>query len=150
RSTLLVDAYCGVGYFAKHLSKKFGRVIGIDWDINAVRAASEDATSREKYEAGNVDDLLGQALASADPRAVTVIVDPPAVGLSPDVRRVLLESLPGVLIYVSCNPATLARDLAQLGKRYLVDSVTPFDMFPQTAEIEVIVHLRLAEPSDAD
>ena len=74
--------------------------------------------------------------------SVTVIVDPPATGLTPNIRRTLLEVAPGTLIYVSCNPATLARDLTELRQKFTIESVTPLDMFPQTAEIEVAVHLQ--------
>jgi 23S rRNA (uracil1939-C5)-methyltransferase len=71
----------------------------------------------------------------------TVIVDPPATGLSESVRAILHMLRPATLFYVSCNPATLARDLAGFEKVYNLISVTPFDMFPQTAEIEALAHL---------
>jgi 23S rRNA (uracil1939-C5)-methyltransferase len=72
----------------------------------------------------------------------TIIVDPPATGLSANVRRAILDLAPTTLIYVSCNPATLARDLKELHPRFSIKSVTPLDMFPQTAEIEVAAHLQ--------
>jgi tRNA/tmRNA/rRNA uracil-C5-methylase (TrmA/RlmC/RlmD family) len=140
--TLLIDAYCGAGFFAKQLLEKFDRIVGIDWDVHAIRAAMEKATAKEDYLAGNIDELLGEMLRDADPRSTTVIADPPATGLSVNVRRTLLEFPVATLIYVSCNPPTLARDLAELRERFEIVSVTPFDMFPQTAEIEVLVHLR--------
>jgi len=71
-----------------------------------------------------------------------LIVDPPTTGLSPQTRRAPLEFAPATLIYVSCNPPTLARDLADLQQRFAIESVTPLDMFPETAEIERAVHLR--------
>lgn len=137
---LLIDAYCGAGFFAKALAGKFARVVGIEWDRFAVEAAQRDALPNEQYLAGDVDDELPRMLAEA-PVAV-VIVDPPATGLNAVTRRALLEFAPGELVYVSCNPATLARDLAELQARHTIISVTPLDMFPQTAEIEVAVHLR--------
>jgi tRNA/tmRNA/rRNA uracil-C5-methylase (TrmA/RlmC/RlmD family) len=73
-----------------------------------------------------------------------VIVDPPAVGLSASLRQSIVDLAPATLIYVSCNPATLARDLVDLQQRFEVESVTPLDMFPQTAEIEVVAELRRA------
>src|SRR2546423_10331382 len=73
--------------------------------------------------------------------ATTLIVDPPATGLSAEMRRAILDSPPRTMIYVSCNPPTLARDLAQFQSHFSVVSFTPFDMFPQTAEIEVVAHL---------
>jgi 23S rRNA (uracil1939-C5)-methyltransferase len=71
-----------------------------------------------------------------------LIVDPPATGLLPQTRRALLEFAPATLIYVSCNPPTPARDLADLQQGFAIESVTPLDMFPETAEIEVAVHLQ--------
>ena len=155
---LLVDAYCGAGFFAKTLLEKFERIIGIDWDKFAIEAARENATEKESYIAGNVDIELERLLhADAAEAAVsaarsgdlhvrkrattaktTLIVDPPAVGLSPSVRKVIVDLAPATLIYVSCNPATLARDLKELGDKFKIESVTPLDMFPQTAEIEVV------------
>ena len=73
--------------------------------------------------------------------APTIIVDPPATGLSKALVEMLIEHLPTQLIYVSCNPATLARDLAALKKSFHIDSITPLDMFPQTAEVEVVAEL---------
>ncbi|HCP91081.1 MAG TPA: 23S rRNA (uracil(1939)-C(5))-methyltransferase RlmD, partial [Spartobacteria bacterium] len=70
-----------------------------------------------------------------------VIVDPPATGLAENARRVIVDLAPATLIYVSCNPATLARDLKEMQERLTIESVTPLDMFPQTAEIEVVTHL---------
>ena len=71
-----------------------------------------------------------------------MIVDPPAVGLSAQLRQSLVDLAPATLIYVSCNPATLARDLTDLQNRFKIESVTPLDMFPQTAEIEVVAQLQ--------
>ncbi|MEY2556284.1 MAG: hypothetical protein QOF93_1428, partial [Verrucomicrobiota bacterium] len=66
----------------------------------------------------------------------------PAVGLSAPLRKTIVDLAPATLMYVSCNPATLARDLTDLQHRFEIESVTPLDMFPQTAEIEVIAHLQ--------
>ena len=165
---LLIDAYCGAGFFAKRLLDKFDQVIGIDWDRFAIQAAQQNATGKETYIAGDIEDELvavaaplclprrspaeagrGATQGQSDSIApalqrekTTVIVDPPATGLTPNIRRTLLEVTPGTLIYVSCNPATLARDLTELRQKFTIESVTPLDMFPQTAEIEVAVHLR--------
>jgi 23S rRNA (uracil1939-C5)-methyltransferase len=154
---LLVDAYCGAGFFAKALLNKFERVIGIDWDKFAIAAAKENATEKETYIAGDVETELFrlpqetkkgglQAAATvADRRSLkslTLIVDPPATGLSANVRRWILDLAPTTVIYVSCNPATLARDLKELHGKFTINSVTPLDMFPQTAEIEAVAHLQ--------
>jgi 23S rRNA (uracil1939-C5)-methyltransferase len=71
----------------------------------------------------------------------TLIVDPPATGLPEGVRKAIIDLAPQTFIYVSCNPPTLARDLRDLQEKFAIESITPLDMFPQTAEIEVTVHL---------
>jgi 23S rRNA (uracil1939-C5)-methyltransferase len=149
---LLIDAYCGAGFFAKALLDKFERVIGIDWDRFAIGAAKENASEKETYIAGDVEDVeaaVSAAFACGDvqPRALgtsaatTVIIDPPATGLTEGVRKMISDLAPETLIYVSCNPPTLARDLKELQHRFAINSITPLDMFPQTAEIEVLAHL---------
>jgi tRNA/tmRNA/rRNA uracil-C5-methylase (TrmA/RlmC/RlmD family) len=149
---LLIDAFCGSGFFAKRFRDRFAHVIGIDWDKFAIAEAKKTATEKETYVAGDVEealvDLLKEsrsnltALSSQVSRDRTMIVDPPAVGLSAKIRKMIVDLAPATLIYISCNPPTLARDLAELGERFTIESVTPVDMFPQTAEIEVAVHLR--------
>ena len=135
---LLIDAYCGAGFFAKALLDKFERVIGIDWDRFAIAAAKENASEKETYIASDVETELQQVGASA---STTLIVDPPATGLTEAIRTAITNLTPGTLLYVSCNPPTLARDLKELHHRFAINSVTPLDMFPQTAEIEVLAHL---------
>jgi 23S rRNA (uracil1939-C5)-methyltransferase len=160
---LLIDAYCGAGFFAKALLDKFERVIGIDWDKFAIAAAKENVTEKETYIAGDVETELqkvGAVHPNRPPGAsdvgngrlrsiapTTLIVDPTATGLSANVRKAMLDLAPTTLIYVSCNPPTLARDLRELQEKFTIDSVTPLDMFPQTAEIEVAVHLRTKSPT---
>ena len=153
---LLIDAYCGAGFFGKALLDKFERVIGIDWDRFAIVAAKQNASEKETYIAGDVESELAATLeqtrmgdlqiapAVTDRRSLkslTVIVDPPATGLSANVRKAIVDFAPTTLIYVSCNPPTLARDLKELQHKFAINSVTPLDMFPQTAEIEVVAHL---------
>ena len=142
---LLIDAYCGRGFFAKTLLDKCKRAIGIDWDKFAIEAARENATTKETYIAGDVDLELGRLRSIAPPfqrEKAVLIVDPPATGLTPAVRKSIVDLALATLIYVSCNPPTLARDLADLRQRFTVESITPLDMFPQTAEIEVAVNLQ--------
>lgn len=148
----LIDAYCGAGFFAKALLDKFERVIGIDWDRFAIATAKKNASEKETYIAGDVEDELtrsdpesfrdrGYPRRLGSRRSMTLIIDPPATGLSEGVRAAIMDLAPETLIYVSCNPPTLARDLKNLQEKFAIESVTPFDMFPQTAEIEVVVHL---------
>jgi len=142
----LIDTYCGAGFFSKRLRGRFGKVIGIDWDQHAIAVAREDANENEVYVAANVEAELGPRLRSIGPPSDegnrAVIVDPPATGLNKTIVETLMEHQPTQLIYVSCNPATLARDLAVLKKSFGIDSITPLDMFPQTAEIECVAHLK--------
>ena len=157
---LLIDAFCGAGFFAKALVDKFERIVGIDWDKFAIAAAKENATEKETYIAGDVEEELRRVLEqtsdveaavpaakvharAGDTPATTLIIDPPAVGLSAQLRQSIVDLAPAMLIYVSCNPATLARDLTDLQHRFNIQSVTPLDMFPQTAEIEVVAHLQI-------
>jgi tRNA/tmRNA/rRNA uracil-C5-methylase (TrmA/RlmC/RlmD family) len=152
RGALLIDAYCGAGFFAKSLREKFERVIGIDWDKFAIAEANETASEKELYLAGDVDAVLQsrsgalqgaveEVRRSGERRSLTLIVDPPATGLTINTRQAIIELAPDTLIYISCNPSTLARDLAGLHQAFGIESLTPFDMFPQTAEIEVAVKL---------
>ncbi len=174
-TTLVIDAYCGAGFFAKRAvvagisepgrsepepepgrselepepgrdqrSRLQRRVVGLDWDIHAIAAAEANATAAETYLSGDLAAHLSEQLQKADARSTTVIVDPPATGLGADVREILRRHPVATLLYVSCNPPTLARDLAELGPAFKLESVTPFDMFPQTAEIEVLAHLSAA------
>ena len=137
---LLIDAYCGTGIFSKRLRSRFRKVIGIDWDQRAIAVAQRDARLNEEYIAGNIETELPRLLQENQGSAV-VILDPPAAGLLDSIRQALRVHPPAQLIYISCNPGTLARDLAVMGKTFQCESVTPLDMFPQTAEIEVIVEL---------
>jgi 23S rRNA (uracil1939-C5)-methyltransferase len=150
---LLIDAYCGAGFFAKALLDKFEHVIGIDWDRFAIATAKENASEKEKYIAGDVESELttsdgflaveGETRRLRSRRSLTIIIDPPATGLTEGVRKAITDLAPATLLYVSCNPPTLARDLKELHQTFAINSVTPLDMFPQTAEIEVLVHLEL-------
>jgi 23S rRNA (uracil1939-C5)-methyltransferase len=141
---LLIDAYCGAGFFAKRLVDRFDRIIGIEWDRYAVAAAQQNATSKEHYINGDVELELARLLESDTADPTCVIVDPPATGLTEPTRSALLNRRIDTLVYVSCNPATLARDLAALQQQFTIESVTPLDMFPQTAEIECVALLKAA------
>src|SRR5438552_6091237 len=142
---LLIDAYCGAGLFAKALLDKFERVIGIDWDKFAIAAAKKNATAKETYIAGEVEtelEKVGAVHLNRSPRSnspesgrlrsiaptfererLTLIVDPPATGLSANVRKAIVDLAPTTLIYVSCDPPTLARDLRDLDDQFTIDSV---------------------------
>lgn len=136
KGPVLVDGYCGSGFFAHHLAAVVEKVIGIDWNQPAIQRAQETARGNETFLCGDLSKLLDQVLVAENPD--TVILDPSATGLSEEVVSTLASHTPPTLIYVSCNPATFARDLQRLSGRFGIQEIQPFDMFPQTAEIEVV------------
>ena len=138
---VLIDAYCGGGLFARELAPLFETVIGIEENVQAVAAARHHAQPHERYLAGDVAACLGELLSTHDATRTTLLLDPPTTGLDARILDLVIAGAPAEIIYVSCNPATLARDLAGLGAAYTLTAVTPVDMFPQTAEIEVVAHL---------
>jgi 23S rRNA (uracil1939-C5)-methyltransferase len=139
---LLVDAYAGAGFFSNRLAPLFKEVIGIEENEHAVSRARNAAAANERHLLGDVSLLLTQVLSAHPMGQTSVILDPPATGLAPRVGPMLAAARPSEILYVSCNPATLARDLGELRSSYRLESVTPLDMFPQTAEIEVLALLR--------
>ncbi len=140
----LVDGYCGCGVFALCLAEfTAGEVIGIESDPASIRCAEENALAaglqRCKFIAGAVEDHLESALKSApDLNTTAVLLDPPRTGCSAETLEALVRLAPQTIILLSCNPATLARDLArlQVGRTYDLRRLALFDMFPQTAYFE--------------
>jgi 23S rRNA (uracil1939-C5)-methyltransferase len=141
---LLIDAYAGAGFFSNRLAPLFTQVIGIEENEHAVERARASSAPNERHLLGDVSMLLAEVLTAHPMGQTSVILDPPATGLAPQVAGLLAMSRPSEILYVSCNPATLARDLGELRSTYRLESVTPLDMFPQTAEIEVLAVLRSA------
>lgn len=138
----LIDAYCGAGFFGHRLSPKFERVLGIECHEGAVAKARREAHENEHYICGDVAEHLGSALSEVDRARTCVLLDPPAAGVVARVTDLLVAMPVRQLIYVSCDPATLARDLGALVRGgYRLERVTPVDMFPQTADIEVVAEL---------
>jgi 23S rRNA (uracil1939-C5)-methyltransferase len=139
---LLVDAYCGAGFFAHELQGSFAKVIGIERSIASVAMAARQAAENEEYLAGNVEDRLAEALEAGESDGTVLLLDPPSEGLEEAAIHAILDNPPARIVYVSCNPATLARDLKRLAGSYRAEKVTPLDMFPQTAEIESVTCLQ--------
>ncbi|MFM7375731.1 MAG: 23S rRNA (uracil(1939)-C(5))-methyltransferase RlmD, partial [Chthoniobacterales bacterium] len=131
---VLVDAYCGAGFFAKKLVDRFDRIVGIDWDERSTSQARLDAGTKEVYLTGDTAELLPGILSEHQPQVV--LLDPPAQGIAPEVIDALVSSSVPRIIYVSCDPATLARDIGKLSAHYALKRAVPVDMFPQTASIE--------------
>jgi 23S rRNA (uracil1939-C5)-methyltransferase len=117
-------------------------VIGIERSIASVAMASRQAAENEEYLAGNVEDRLAEALEAGEPDGTVLLLDPPSEGLEEAAVHAILDNPPARIVYVSCNPATLARDLKRLSAAYRAEKVTPLDMFPQTAEIESVTLLQ--------
>ena len=137
----VVDAYAGVGAFSVLLAPHAAQVIGIEESTAAVADAEENAADLPNVEfvTGKVEDILPGLDVIPD----AVVLDPSRTGCQPSVLETLLELAPPRIAYVSCNPQTLARDLAILCQRYRVESVQPVDMFPQTHHVECLASLSL-------
>ncbi len=155
----LVDAYCGVGFFSVELADAVERYVGIELDKPAVQAARRNAARRGKtngeFLVAETEHVLAGVLGRFDPSATAVIMDPPRRGCSAESMQILRENRPAQVIYVSCHPATLARDLNILGRDNVFDlkQVVPLDMFPQTQHVECVADLRAgaracASPAD--
>lgn len=144
----LIDAYCGVGFFAIELAGQVEAFAGVEIDHAAILAAKTNAARREchngQFIEGDAEKLLPTILKRFDPGATTVVIDPPRTGCPPSGLEALRRAHPAQILYVSCHPATLARDLQALCADgvFRLDSVTPLDMFPQTQHVECVADLR--------
>ena len=137
---LLVDAYAGVGVFAAIFAERFERVIAIEESPSALRDAEVnlDGVANVEFRRAKVEALLPELAEEPD----VVLLDPPRAGCAPEVLDALTALAPPTVVYVSCNPTTLARDLRRLiDGGYALEAVTPIDMFPQTAHIECVSRL---------
>jgi 23S rRNA (uracil1939-C5)-methyltransferase len=132
----VVDAYCGIGLHARRLARLGYHVVGIELDDSAIAEARRDAPEGTEFVVGRVEDELPKHLP-----ADLVIVNPPRPGLDPLAIDSLVSSKPAHIIYVSCDPATLARDLAKLEAAYTITGIQCFDLFPQTTHVETVVEL---------
>ena len=144
---LVYDLYTGTGTIANFVSRKAHQVIGIEY----VPEAIEDAKVNSKinqientlFFAGDMKDILNDDFVAQYGRPDVIITDPPRAGMHEDVVNVILNAAPKRIVYVSCNPATQARDLALLDAKYKVTKVQPVDMFPHTQHVENVVQLCL-------
>ena len=139
----VVEAYCGIGTISLYLSGKAEEVIGIELEKEAVKDATENA---ERNGCHNLRFLCSDASRAIrklleKQKADMLIVDPPRTGLDQDLIETLLQSKIKRLVYISCNPATLGKDLNQLQKKYMINSVKGYDMFPNTPLVETIICL---------
>jgi 23S rRNA (uracil1939-C5)-methyltransferase len=144
---LVYDLYTGTGTIANFVAGKAKKVIGLEYVSAAVEDAKINASinniSNTEFYAGDMKDLLNADFLSAHGRPDVVITDPPRAGMHEEVCQMLLQTLPQKIVYVSCNPATQARDLKMLSARYEIIAVQPVDMFPHTMHVENVVSLQL-------
>ena len=147
-SRFLVDAFCGVGFFAIELADAVEAFVGVEIDHAAIEAARRNAAARGRangqFLEGNAEVLLPAILKRFDAAATTVVIDPPRTGCPASGLEALRRSGPAQVLYISCHPATLARDLNVLCREgvFELGSVTPLDLFPQTQHIECVADLR--------
>ena len=140
----VVDAYCGTGTIGIFASRNAARVIGVENNRDAVRDAISNAKANRadnvRFYTADASDFL-QGMARAGEHADVIILDPPRAGVDQPVIDVILRAAPERIVYVSCNPATQARDLALMDGAYRVEAVQPVDMFPHTHHVENVVKL---------
>lgn len=139
------DLYTGTGTIAQFVSAKAKKVIGIEYVPEAIEDAKANAEANGitncEFFAGDMKDVLSEAFIEEHGRPDVIILDPPRAGIHPSVADVILKAAPKRMVYVSCNPASQARDLAILCKDYVITAVQPVDMFPHTMHVENVVAL---------
>lgn len=145
-SEVVYDLYTGTGTIAQFVSAKASKVIGIEYVPEAIEDAKVNAARNGitncTFFAGDMKDILTAGFIAGHGRPDVVILDPPRAGIHPDVAEVILQAAPSKIVYVSCNPASQARDLAILSQAYDITAVQPVDMFPHTMHVENVCALR--------
>ena len=152
----LADIYCGVGFFSLELARQVDSFVGLEYDQQAVRAARRNASARGctngEFIAGAAETSISQVLARLPRAELAVLLDPPRKGCARELLDLLLVERPAQLLYISCHPATMARDLNVLCQEgvFHLAKVVPLDMFPQTAHVECVADLRCRKTSLAN
>jgi tRNA/tmRNA/rRNA uracil-C5-methylase (TrmA/RlmC/RlmD family) len=147
----LIDLYCGVGFFGIELADLVESFVGVEYDQLAISAAKKNAATRKisngEFVSAKVEDIMPELLKKFSPEKTSVILDPPRKGCQPQTLALLRETRPAQVIYVSCHPATMARDLNILCADGVFElaRVQPLDMFPQTQHVECVADLRAAQ-----
>lgn len=144
---LVYDLYTGTGTIACFVARNCRHVVGIEYVPEAIEDAKVNASinglDNTEFYAGDMKNVLTADFITEHGRPDVMIVDPPRAGMHEDVVKVIMEAAPRRIVYVSCNPATQARDLALLDPMYRVEAIQPVDMFPHTAHVENVVKLTL-------
>lgn len=148
---VVYDLYTGTGTIANFVAAKASKVVGIEYVPEAIEDAKKNSELNGIHNtiffAGDMKDVLNQEFISKHGHPDVIILDPPRAGIHADVAQVIIEAAPDRIVYVSCNPATQARDLAIFDTYYQVTRVRPVDMFPHTHHVENVVQLvKRAEP----
>ena len=142
---VIYDLYTGTGTIALFLAAMARKVVGIEYVPEAIEDAKvnarENGIENAEFVAGDMKDVLNTGFIAAHGQPDIVVLDPPRAGIHPDVARVLLACAPQRMVYVSCNPATQARDLSVFEPDYDIIHVQPVDMFPHTTHVENVVSL---------
>ncbi len=145
--SLAVEAYCGIGVMSMMIHDRAEEVIGVEIDARAVESARQNAKANGIENVSfRCNDAGSELIRLSRKRKIDLLIaDPPRTGMSENFIQCLLKSPVRKIIYVSCNPATLARNIKELSRKYEVERVMPYDMFPNTPHIETITVLRLKE-----
>jgi len=147
----LADLYCGVGFFGIELADAVESFVGVEYDQRAIQSARRNAAARNihngEFIASAVEAVLPELLKRFSSPATTVLLDPPRKGCWPQTLKLLRDTRPAQVIYVSCHPATMARDLNILCGNGVFElaRVQPLDMFPQTQHVECVADLRAGQ-----
>ena len=149
KEDVVYDLYCGTGSIALYIANDCKKVIGIEQIADAITDANYNATlnkiANTTFHVGTCEDILKEEFIAQYTKPDIVVVDPPRAGLHENVIKVLVEAAPKKIIYVSCNPATQARDVLLFSEKYTLTKCQPVDMFPHTFHIENVVLLELKE-----
>lgn len=144
---VVYDLYTGTGTIANFISKQCKKVVGIEYVETAIEDAKINSTinniSNTQFFAGDIAKIFTDEFINQNGKPEVIITDPPRAGMHPKVIEQLLKIEPDRIVYVSCNPATQARDIALLENKYTISKIQPVDMFPQTHHIENVVCLTL-------
>jgi len=144
-SELVYDLYTGTGTIANFVARQARQVIGIEYVPEAIEDAKLNSRvngiENTLFYAGDMKDVLTDGFIAEHGRPEVMIIDPPRAGMHEDVVKVILNAEPQRLVYVSCNPATQARDIALLDEKYRVVEIQPVDMFPHTHHVENVALL---------
>ena len=144
-SEMVYDLYTGTGTIANFVARRARQVIGIEYVPEAIEDAKVNSDingiTNTLFYAGDMKDILTDEFILSHGRPDVIITDPPRAGMHPDVVKTILRAAPQRIVYVSCNPATQARDLQALDEAYKVEAVQPVDMFPHTPHVENVALL---------